>query len=69
MPGEFIFIPASETASEDEGWLMGYVVDTNAGLSELVILDAANFTAPAVATVHIPQRIPQGFHGNFIPVG
>ena len=69
VPGEFIFIPASETASEDEGWLMGYVVDTNAGLSELVILDAANFTAPAVATVHIPQRIPQGFHGNFIPVG
>jgi carotenoid cleavage dioxygenase len=69
VPGEFIFIPASETASEDEGWLMGYVVDTNTGLSELVVLDAANFTAPAVATVHIPQRIPQGFHGNFIPVG
>ena len=67
VPGEFIFVPASETAGEDEGWLMGYVSDTNADTSELVILDAANFTGPPVATVHIPYRIPPGFHGNFIP--
>lgn len=69
VPGEFVFVPASETAGEDEGWMIGMVVDTNTETSELVILDAANFTAPPVATVHIPQRIPPGFHGNFIPLG
>ncbi len=69
VPGEFVFVPASETAAEDEGWLLGYVVDMNTGTSEFVILDAANFTGPPVASIHIPQRIPPGFHGNFIPVG
>jgi 8'-apo-carotenoid 13,14-cleaving dioxygenase len=69
VPGEFVFIPGSDAAAEDEGWMVGYVSDTNTGTSEFVILDAANFTAPPVASVHIPQRIPPGFHGNFIPVG
>ncbi len=68
IPGEFVFVPAHDGAGEDEGWLIGYVIDTNTDTSELVILDAANFTAPPVARVHIPQRIPPGFHGNFIPL-
>ncbi|MEZ5946398.1 MAG: carotenoid oxygenase family protein [Hyphomonas sp.] len=67
IPGEFVFVPAHERAGEDEGWLVGFVSDTNTGGSELVILDAANFTADPVARIHIPHRIPPGFHGNFIP--
>ena len=68
VPGEFIFIPAHATAAEDEGWMMGYVTDTNSSTSELVILDATRFTQPPVASVHIPQRMPPGFHGNFIRI-
>ena len=67
MPGEFVFVPAHEQAGEDEGWLIGYVSDTNTDSSEFVILDAADFSGPPVATVHIPYRIPPGFHGNFVP--
>lgn len=67
VPGEFVFVPAHETAAEDEGWLIGYVSDTNTDSSEFVVLDAANFSGPPVATVHIPYRIPPGFHGNFVP--
>lgn len=67
VPGEFVFVPAHQAAGEDEGWLIGFVNDTNTDSSEFVILDAANFTQPPVATIHIPYRIPPGFHGNFIP--
>jgi carotenoid cleavage dioxygenase-like enzyme len=66
MPGEFVFVPAHAASGEDEGWLVGYVLDINTDTTDLVILNARNFTGPAQATITIPQRIPPGFHGNFI---
>ncbi|MEZ5939296.1 MAG: carotenoid oxygenase family protein [Hyphomonadaceae bacterium] len=45
---------------------MGFCNDTRNDTTELVILNARDFTGPAQASVHIPQRIPPGFHGNFI---
>jgi carotenoid cleavage dioxygenase len=65
--GEFVFVPASETAGEDEGWLLGYVYDGTRGASDLVILDAHDFGGEPVARVHLPARVPQGFHGNWMP--
>ena len=35
--------------------------------SDLVILHVDEPTAPPAATVHPPQRVPHGFHGNWIP--
>ncbi len=35
--------------------------------TDLVILDASSFSGPPVATIHLPQRVPFGFHGNWIP--
>ena len=67
VPGEFVFVPASAQAPEGHGWLMGYVIDTASGSTDLVILDAQNIAAEPVATVHIPCRIPPGFHGNWLP--
>lgn len=66
MPGEFVFVPKHATSGEDEGWLIGYVLDANTDTTDLVILDARNFTGPPQATITVPQRIPPGFHGNFI---
>ena len=63
-PGEFVFVPRGP--GEDEGWLVGYVLDRQAGTADLVILDAADFEAAPVASVHIPARVPAGFHGNWI---
>jgi carotenoid cleavage dioxygenase len=65
--GEGVFVPASATAGEDEGWVLALVYDAARDASDLVILDATAFTAPPVATIHLPQRVPFGFHGNWIP--
>ncbi|QLC23970.1 carotenoid oxygenase [Parasphingopyxis algicola] len=63
-PGEFVFVPRGD--GEDEGWLVGLVVDMNDDSTDFVILDAANFAGDPVATIHLPHRIPPGFHGNWV---
>ena len=68
MPGEFVFVPKHAGSAEDDGWLIGFVVDTERNTTDLVILDARNFTGAAQATITIPVQIPPGFHGNFIPL-
>ena len=65
-PGEFVFVPDSEAAGEDEGWAMGFVHDDATNTTDLVILDASNLSKPAVARVHLPQRVPYGFHGSWV---
>jgi carotenoid cleavage dioxygenase-like enzyme len=39
----------------------------NARPADLVILAAQDFTADPIARVHLPARIPLGFHGSWIP--
>lgn len=65
--GEPVFAAAGPNAAEDEGWVMTIVHDENSGASKLIVLDAQNFSAPPVATVHLPQRVPYGAHGSWIP--
>lgn len=62
--GEFVFVPSRPDAAEDDGVLMGYVYDGETDRSDLVLLDAASLEA--VATVHLPVRVPYGFHGNWV---
>jgi carotenoid cleavage dioxygenase len=66
-PGEFVFVPATADAAEDEGWLLGLVINVAADTTDFMILDAGRFEAPPVATVRLPHRIPPGFHGNWFP--
>lgn len=63
-PSEGVFVPASAAAGEDEGWVMQYVYDAARDASDFVILDASALRP--VATVHLPYRVPYGFHGNWI---
>lgn len=67
VPGEFVFVPRPGATAEDDGWLMGYVVNADADTSDLVILDAQKFSDAPRTSVHIPHRIPPGFHGNWVP--
>jgi carotenoid cleavage dioxygenase len=60
-------VPASPGAAEDEGWLLAFVYDAARDGSDLVILDAADVTAKPVASVPLPQRVPFGFHGSWLP--
>jgi len=64
-PGEFVFVPSSPDAAEDDGVAMGFVYDRSTDRSDLVLLDGR--TLEAVATVHLPARVPHGFHGNWVP--
>ncbi len=67
LPGEFVFVPATAGAAEDEGWLVGLVINTADETTDLAVLDARSFEAAPVATVRLPHRIPPGFHGNWFP--
>lgn len=64
---EPVFVPESPDAGEDEGWVMAYVYDQTTEKSDVVILHAQDFAAPPIATIHLPQRVPFGFHGNWMP--
>ena len=64
--GEAVFVPASDTAGERDGYLMSMVYDTGTDRSDLVILDAQDLLAEPLATIHLPQRVPFGFHGNWV---
>jgi len=55
--------------SEDDGYVMTIVHDTATNRSRFVIIDAQNFTAPPIATIHLPQRVPYGAHGSWVPSG
>jgi carotenoid cleavage dioxygenase len=66
VPGEPVFVPADGATNEDDGYLMTYVHDATTDTSHLTILDAANIEADPVAQVHLPRRIPAGFHGSWI---
>jgi carotenoid cleavage dioxygenase-like enzyme len=65
-PGEAVFVPAGSGADELAGWYIAYVYDPVRNGSDLVIIDASDFEGKPVARVQLPQRVPHGFHGNWI---
>ncbi len=66
VAGEGVFVPAAAGRNDDEGWILSYVYDRARGSSDLVILDADDFSGPPQAVIHLPRRVPYGFHGNWI---
>lgn len=66
MPGECVLATGSDDA-EDAGWLLAFVYDADRHGSDLVVLDARDFGGPPIARVRLPQRVPFGFHGSWIP--
>mmetsp|Transcript_7385 Transcript_7385/g.27121 ORF Transcript_7385/g.27121 Transcript_7385/m.27121 type:complete len:597 (+) Transcript_7385:66-1856(+) len=65
--GEVDFIARPNATAEDDGWLVCYTHNEITGDSELRIVDCQDFTGPAAAIVKLPQRVPYGLHGAFIP--
>jgi len=57
----------SQDTAEDDGILMGYGYHRGRNEGQLLLLDAQ--TLESMATVHLPQRVPMGFHGNWAPTG
>jgi carotenoid cleavage oxygenase len=65
--GEAVFVPAADDSGEDEGWVLAVVYDEARDGSDLVILDGSDFGGAEVARVRLPQRVPFGFHGSWVP--
>jgi carotenoid cleavage dioxygenase len=65
--GEPVFAASPGTAGEDDGWIMTFVYDSARDKSDLVIIDASDFGKPPVARIHMPTRVPYGFHSNWFP--
>lgn len=63
--GEVVFVPNPGNRAEDDGVLMGFAQHRGRDEGQLLVLDAASLEL--VATVHLPQRVPVGFHGNWAP--
>ena len=66
-PGEPVFVarPDARAEQEDEGILMTVVLDAAANNSYLLLLDARDLSE--IARARVPQHIPFGFHGAYVP--
>ena len=64
---ESVFIPSENQKSEDEGYLMTYIYDKASDKSNLVIFNAQNIKSGPIAQIKLPQRVPAGFHGSWVP--
>jgi len=62
---EALFVPDPQGSAEDDGWLLAYVFDHADRRSQLMVFDASRISAPPVARVLLPVRVPFGFHGDF----
>lgn len=64
---EPVFVAKPNAEAEDEGWIISSVYDSARDLTDIVILDAQNFTGEPVAVIRLPTRIPFTFHGGWAP--
>ena len=67
VAGEFMFVARGEGTAEDDGWLIGLVIDADGHSTALEIIDARTIDAPPVAVVRLPHRVPPGIHGTWLP--
>jgi carotenoid cleavage dioxygenase-like enzyme len=65
--GEPLFVPRHDGADEDDGYVLALVYDHARSASDFYILDARDLAGEPAAVVHIPNRVPYGFHGNWVP--
>jgi carotenoid cleavage dioxygenase len=66
---EPVVVPKDGRVEEDAAWIMTVVYDATTDSSELCILDAEEIGGPEVARIRLPQRVPFGFHGDWVPDG
>jgi carotenoid cleavage dioxygenase len=73
---EAVFVPRDPEAdeggtdlrrhAEDDGYVLAYVHNPDRGAADLVVLAAQDFTAAPLARIHLPARVPLGFHGSWV---
>ena len=66
VTGEAVFVARENAQAENDGWLMSYIHALDCSPSKVVILDAQHITEGPIATIHLPVRVPVGFHCTWI---
>lgn len=64
---EPVFVKDPNGKHEDDGWVLSYVYQPEINQSEVRIVDSRAFDKEPVARIHLPVRVPAGFHGNWVP--
>ena len=67
--GESVFVPRHaprETLAEDDGYLLVHVRDEANQQSYVEIINAQTLDPQPLARVHIPNRVPYGFHAHYV---
>ena len=68
IAAEFMFVPRGGSGTvEDDGWLIGLVIDADQTSTALEIIDARAIDQSPVATIRLPHRVPPGIHGTWLP--
>ncbi|KAK6249052.1 hypothetical protein QUC31_020617 [Theobroma cacao] len=62
------FVPKEGGAEEDDGWIITFLHHEDTNISQAYIIDTENFSSEAVAKTTLPCRVPDGFHGAFMPI-
>ena len=66
--GEVAFAPREGATDELDGYYVAFTTSLDDGrAARFRIWDAADFPSPPVAEVVVPQRVPNGLHGNWFP--
>ena len=64
LPGEPLFVPASESAAEGEGWVLSLVYRAAAHRTDLYVLRPDDLGT--VCRLELPHHLPIGFHGTWL---
>jgi carotenoid 9,10(9',10')-cleavage dioxygenase 1 len=62
--GEFSFVRADDSTSEDDGYLVSFVTDEATMTSYFIVLDARSMNM--CSRIELPRRVPYGFHGRWL---
>jgi 8'-apo-carotenoid 13,14-cleaving dioxygenase len=64
--GEPVFVARDGSTAEDDGWIVTLAHAHDGSAASFVVLDAQDIARGPVAEVALPQRVPYGFHGNWV---
>ncbi len=60
------FAPRINAVDEDDGYLVSFIIDENAGTSECILIDCKRFEDGPVCRIALPHKISSGTHSHFV---
>jgi len=66
---EPVFVSELNAQTEDDGYVMFFAYHHESDQSVFYILQAQDFLGQPQAVIHMPQRVPNGLHGDFFRSG